>query len=87
MEVVHAFNCELETMFLAVSIMDLYLNLSKTKLSKDQLHVISTTSIYMASKMEDIMPISVNSVVNKILHNKYNKLVKFFNILAKKLLR
>jgi len=73
MEVVHAFNCETETMFLSVTIMDLFLNVSKNKISKDLLHLICTTSIYMASKMEDIMPISVNSVINKIMHNKYNQ--------------
>jgi len=73
MEVVHAFCCETEAIFLSVSIMDLYLSICKNKIPQDQLHLISATSIYMASKMEDIMPISVNSVVNKILHNKYNQ--------------
>lgn len=72
MEVVHAFNCESETIFLSVSIMDLFLNQVKSKVAKELLHLICSTSIYMASKMEDIMPISVNSVVNKILHNKYS---------------
>jgi len=73
MEVVHTFRCETEAIFLSVSIMDLYLRICKDKVSQNQLHLISATSIYMASKMEDIMPISVNSLVNRILHKKYNQ--------------
>ncbi len=73
MEVLHVFYCEVETIFLSVGIMDYYLNVTKHKVGKEQLHLICTTAIYMASKMEDIIPISVNHVVNKILHSKYTK--------------
>ncbi len=73
MEVLHVFNCELETIFLSVGIMDYYLNVVKNKVRKEQLHLICTTAMYIASKMEDIIPISVNHVVSKILHNKYTK--------------
>lgn len=73
MEVVHVFACELETMFLAVSLLDLFLANFKEVFPKEKLHLACTTCIYMASKMEDIMPISVQNIVNKILHKKYDK--------------
>ena len=71
MEVLHVFKCENETIFLAILIMDLYLNKVKIPTTKENLHLIGTTSIYMASKFEDITPISVSHVVNKISHGKF----------------
>ena len=73
MEVLHVFKCETETIFLAVNIMDLYLNKAPSKIPKEKLHLIGTVSMYMASKFQDIMPISVNNVVNKIAHKKFNQ--------------
>jgi hypothetical protein len=72
MEVMHVFECEAETIFLSLSLFDSFLNTSKN-ISKDKLHLICTTCIYIASKMEDIMPINVNSIYNKILHKKYKQ--------------
>lgn len=73
MEIFYSFDCEPETIFLSVSIMDLFLNRIKTKILKDHLDLICATSIYMASKMEDKIPLFVSNVVSKILHYKYNE--------------
>lgn len=73
MEVMHVFECEAETIFLSLSLFDSFLNTSKSIISKERLHLICTTCIYIASKMEDIMPINVNSIYNKILHKKYKQ--------------
>jgi len=72
MEVLHVFRCENETIFLSVQIMDLFLHLYTNDNVKKSLHLIGTTALYMASKMEDIIPISVSNLVNKILHNQYS---------------
>jgi hypothetical protein len=72
MEVLHVFKCEIETIFLSVQIMDLFINKYQDPGVKQSLHLVGSTAIYMASKMEDIMPISVNNLINKILHNQYS---------------
>jgi cyclin B/cyclin A len=71
MEVLYSFKCEIETIFLAVQIFDKFLYTVTCPTLKPQLHLIGTTALYIASKMEDITPISVNNLLNKILHNEY----------------
>lgn len=78
MEVFQAFKCEQETYFLGVQLMDLFLyRLSQLKytdtVQKTELHLIGTTAIYIASKMEDILPLSVHTIVTSILHNEYSQ--------------
>lgn len=73
MEVVHVFKCEPETVFLSVSIMDLFINVSESNISEDDLHLICITAIYMASKIEDVAPLTVHSIVHKILDKKFQK--------------
>ena len=72
MEVFEAFDIETKTMFLTISIMDYFINNSTKKLPAS-LHLISVTSLLIASKIECIKPIKANEVLNNILHNKYTR--------------
>ncbi len=73
MEVVHVFNCAEETIFLSIGLMDLYVNTFNGENSKIKkiMHLIGITCLYMASKMEDMEPISINNLINKICYNQY----------------
>jgi len=71
MKVLHAFECETETIFLSVTIMDLFINVVKTLISKNDVLLICSISIYIASKMEDVLPINMKILVEGILHDKH----------------
>jgi len=68
-EVLDVFKAEGETTFLAVQLMDLFLNMHTDERIKKDLHLIACTTIYIASKMEDVYPINLNNVVYKIIQN------------------
>jgi hypothetical protein len=72
MEALYQFNCEQETIFLSIQLMDLFSSLYSENNLKESLHLIASTCIYIASKMEDIQPISNLFLTQKILHNQYN---------------
>jgi hypothetical protein len=72
-EVLYAYNSDQPTMFLAVHIMDLFLTKSKTLLSNNDIHLIGIVSLYIASKMEDIIPLRMSHVKVKIGHNKFSE--------------
>ena len=69
-EVCSSFKCSERTWFLAVAIFDRYLSIMKGKrvFKNSDVHSIGITSMYLASKYEDIYPI--NSVIahEKISH-------------------
>lgn len=70
-EVCTSFKCSKRTYFLAVTIFDQYLvkqrKLSKVLTNKD-VHCIGVTSMYLASKYEDIYPLHSKIVSDKIAH-------------------
>ena len=67
-EVTTAFALDQRTIFLSVSIMDQYLRKEKKKLESQDLHTIGVCAMWMASKYEDMHPVSLRSAVNKIAH-------------------
>ncbi|CAG9314028.1 unnamed protein product [Blepharisma stoltei] len=67
-EVIHIFNCSIETFFLAVKIMDRYFKLLKRTVGIEELHVIGAASIYIASKFQDIVPLTMNTLYSKVVH-------------------
>lgn len=72
-EVMTAFKCADVTFFLAISIMDRYfaaLNKEGYQLRLDELHEIGITCMFMASKYEDIYPLLLRTVYQKIAHKK-----------------
>jgi hypothetical protein len=72
-EVMTAFKCTDQTFFVAISLMDRYFNqLAKTGkiLKLEELHVTGITCMFMASKYEDIYPLLLRTVYQKIAHKK-----------------
>jgi len=73
MEIFASYSSEPLSFFLAVEIMDNYLQKSKKVFSENELHLIGMVSIYMASKMEDIIPLHMVHIKTKIGHDKFTQ--------------
>lgn len=72
-EVLVNYNCDEQTFFIAVSLMDRYLKFySITSLKADDIHLIGITCIFMASKYQDVYPLRLKEVKEKIAHNKFS---------------
>ena len=73
MEVFASYSSEPLSFFLAVEIMDNYLQKTKRKFNEKDLHLIGLTSMYISSKMEDIIPLHMVHIKTKIGHDKYTQ--------------
>ena len=69
-EVLSSFNCAKNTFFVSVDIMDQYLALTNHRFETKDIHLIGVTSMLLASKMEEIIPFKVSTVVDKMTHGK-----------------
>ena len=69
-EVLSSFNCAKNTFFVAVDIMDKYLTLTNNSFDTKDIHLIGVTSMLLASKMEEIVPFKVATVIDKMTHGK-----------------
>lgn len=71
-EVLTNYKCEDNTFFIAVNIMDKFFKcLEKTRiLQPAELHLIGVTSMFIASKYQDIYPLRLKTVHEKIAHRK-----------------
>lgn len=72
-EVLYAYSCDVPTFFLAVHLLDSYVYQSKTTLSINEFHLSGICCIYLASKMEDIIPLRMSHIKAKIGHNKFSE--------------
>ena len=75
-EVLTAFKCSDQTLFLAVNLMDRYFSeagINKRSLELAELHNTGVVSMFMASKYEDIYPLLMKTVYNKIGHGKISQ--------------
>ena len=69
------FKCiELEpnTFFLAVELIDSFLDSLSISLSKKLLHLVCISAIYIASKYYDLSPLGVELVAKELGHNEYS---------------
>ena len=73
MEVFASYSSEPLSFFLAVEIMDNYLQKAKRKHNEKDLHLIGIVSMYMSSKMEDIIPLHMVHIKQKIGHDKFSQ--------------
>lgn len=73
LEVLNVFKSEEITFFLAVHIMDLFIYKCNTQLSSESVHLIGITSMFIASKFEDVIPLRLNNVTMKIGHNLFTE--------------
>ncbi len=72
-EVLTTFKCTDQTFFLAVALMDRYFKKTESKLTSSDLHITGITAMFVASKYEDIIPLLMKTVVQKIGHGKFQQ--------------
>lgn len=71
-EVMTAFKCGQYAFFLAISLMDRYFKQVQRKLESKELHLTGVACMFIASKYEDIYPLLMKTVYNKIGHQKFS---------------
>jgi len=74
-----------ETVLRAFYIMDLFFAKSKTRIPVDQLHKIGSVAMLIASKQEEVSPISLDTLLKTICRDKFTKdeiLIGEFQILS-----
>ena len=69
-EVLTNFKCDDQTFFLAVSLIDRYFKNKVEMREISDLHIIGVTCMFIASKYEDIYPLKMKMVYEKIAHQK-----------------
>ena len=69
-EVITNFRCDDQTFFVAVSIMDRYFQRVEQNLEVSALHVSGVAAMFLASKYEDIYPLKMRDVYEKIGHKR-----------------
>jgi len=69
-EVLTNFKCDDQTFFLAVSLLDRYFKNKTDTREISDLHIIGVTTMFIASKYEDIYPLKMKMVFEKIAHRK-----------------
>lgn len=72
-EVLSAYNSDPQTFSLSVQLLDMYLLRTLNVLTNNDIHLIGVCCMYIASKMEDIVPLRMNHVKSKISHNKFSE--------------
>lgn len=86
-EVTSTFNLSTRTIFISSKIMDKFFSLHNLSINGNLLHVIGLTSIFIASKYEDVIPLTMNDIVSAIGHNKIPKaeIIMTEQVICKKL--
>jgi len=69
-EVLTNFKCDDQTFFLSISILDRFFKGKLDTREIADLHIIGVTSMFIASKYEDIYPLKMKVVYEKIAHKK-----------------
>lgn len=69
-EVLTNFKCDDQTFFLSVSLLDRYFKSKSETREVSDLHIIGVTTMFVASKYEDIYPLKMKMVYEKIAHKK-----------------
>ena len=69
-EVLTNFKCEDQTFFLAISLLDRYLKNKRECQEIADLHIMGVTTMFIASKYEDIYPLKMKMIFEKIAHKK-----------------
>jgi len=87
-EVLILYNCDENTFFIAINLMDRYFKFYTIKnLKSEDLHLVGVTAMFMASKYQDIYPLRLKLLKENIAYNKFtmdqikNKEIEISNIL------
>jgi len=67
-EVLTNFKCDDQTFFIAVSLQDRYFKGCSSAQEVSDLHLTGVTAMFIASKFEDIYPLKMKTVFEKIAH-------------------
>ena len=70
-EVLNVFDASEETCFLSVNIMDLFVWKTSTIFKNENVHIIGVASMFIASKFQEIYPISLKDFVHRIGHDQF----------------
>jgi hypothetical protein len=70
-EVLTTFKNSEQSFFLAINLMDRFFKSIDQPVPSSELHLTGVVSMFVASKYEDIVPLMMKTVVNKIGHNKF----------------
>jgi hypothetical protein len=70
-EVLGVFKSDDQTFFLTVHIMDYYIYKTNSIIKSDDIHILGIVCMYIASKFEDVIPLRMDTVINKIGHNQF----------------
>lgn len=71
-EVLSSFNCSQNTFFVSLDILDAYLTKTQKTYETRDIHLLGVTAMLIASKMEEIIPFKISTIVEKMTHNKIN---------------
>ena len=74
LEIFYTFHSNEETFLAAVEIMDKFLYHYKKKVLNDEnIHLIGIVSIYIASKVYDLIPIQLDYIIHQIGHEQFSQ--------------
>lgn len=72
-EVLSIFDCMDETFFLSVNIMDIFFQKTKKVYRNEDVHLIGIGSMFIASKFQEIYPLSLKNFVHKVAHDMFSE--------------
>jgi len=72
-EVLTTFDLSRNTFFLSVAIMDRYYLKADSTCKESDIHLTGTTCMFIASKLEDVNPLSLDDLYNNIVHRAMSK--------------
>ena len=70
-EVLTTFKMSEQTFFVSVSLLDRFFKLVNKSIPASELHLTGMTAMFLASKYEDITPLMMRTIINKIGHGKF----------------
>ena len=70
-EVLSVFNCQDETFFLSVNLLDLFLWKTNTIYKNENMHLIGMVVMFIAAKFQEIFPITLKDLEHKVGHDQF----------------
>jgi hypothetical protein len=71
-DVLGTFSLSSRTLFLAVRLMDSFFKQTQTILVASDLHLVGVTCMFVASKYEDVRPLKMKQVYDKVVHRRFS---------------
>ena len=72
-EVISSYKFTPKTYFTAVQLMDRYFKAEDQRLPITKLHIIGVVTMLIATKMDEVYPLKIKTVYEKIVHKKIDK--------------